>query len=95
VHTRPDEDHDGRVIREKLFNCLQLVEPVHGTCGSSGAALSQKAGAGAQMTHGGPGATLSQEVRAAGTRGGLGAAPSREVRAGATGTRGAPRAALS
>jgi hypothetical protein len=57
-------DHDGRVTREYLFNCLQLVQPVYGTRGSSGAALSQKAGAGAQATRGGPGAALSQEAGA-------------------------------
>jgi hypothetical protein len=44
-----------------LFNCLQLVEPVLGTRGSFGAALSQKAGAGGQTTHGGPGAAPSRE----------------------------------
>jgi hypothetical protein len=34
VRTRPVEDHDGWVGRGYLFNCLQLVEPVHGTRGS-------------------------------------------------------------
>jgi hypothetical protein len=69
---RPDEDHDGLVTREYLFNCLDLVDPIHGTCGSSRAALSQKAGAGAQATCGGPGATLSREAGAGvvGTHGG-------------------------
>jgi hypothetical protein len=94
---RPDEDHDGRVTREYLFNCLQLVEPVHGTRGSSGAALDQKTGAGAHAIHDGPGAALSRETRAraAGTCGGPGAASSRETGAEAIGTRGAPGAALS
>jgi hypothetical protein len=80
-----------------LFNYLQLVEPVHGTRGSSEAALSQKAGAGAQATRCSPGAALSREAGAGtvGTRGGPEAAPSREAGAGVTGTRGAPRAALS
>jgi hypothetical protein len=97
VRTRPDEDHDGRVTRKYLFNCLQLVEPVHGTRGSSRATLSQKAGAGAQATHGGPGAALSREAKAGavGTRGGPRAAPNREVGAGSMGTRGALGAVLS
>jgi hypothetical protein len=97
VCTRPDEDHDGRVAWENLFNCLHLVEPVHGTYGSSGAALSQKAGAGAQATCGGTGATLSREVGvgAAGARGSPRAAPSQEAGVGAMGARGAPGAALS
>jgi hypothetical protein len=79
-----------------LFNFLQLVEPVHGTRGNSGAALSQQAGAGAQATRGGPGAALSREAgaRAVGTRGGPGAALSREAGARVTGTRGGPGAAL-
>jgi hypothetical protein len=34
--------------------CLHPVEPVLGTCGSSRAALSQKVGAGAQVTCGSP-----------------------------------------
>jgi hypothetical protein len=72
---RPNGDHDGRATRGYLFNCLQLVELIHGTRGSFRAALSQKAGAGAQATHGGPGAAPSRETgaRDAGTRGGLGA----------------------
>jgi hypothetical protein len=80
-----------------LFNCLQLVEPVLGTCGSSGAALSQKAGARAQATCGGLGAASSWEAGAGatGTRGGPGATPSREAGAGATGTRGSPGATSS
>jgi hypothetical protein len=91
--TCPDEDHDGRFTREYLFNCLQLVEAIHGTRGGSRAALSQKAGAGAQVIRGGLGGALSREAGAgaAGTCGGPGAAPSREVGAGATGTRGGPR----
>jgi hypothetical protein len=40
TRTRPNEDHDGRVAREYLFNWLQLVEQVHGTRGSFRAALS-------------------------------------------------------
>jgi hypothetical protein len=58
--------------------------------------LSQKAGARAQVTCGGTGATLIREAgaRAAETCGGLGAAPRREARARATGIRGGPGAAL-
>jgi hypothetical protein len=56
VRTRPDRDHDGRIIRGYLFNCLQPVEHVLRACGSSGAVLTQKVGAGAQATRGGPGA---------------------------------------
>jgi hypothetical protein len=37
---------------------------VLGTRGSSGASLSQKVGAGAQVTRGGPGAALSREAGA-------------------------------
>jgi hypothetical protein len=37
-----------------LFICLQPAESVLGTRGSSGAALRQKVGAGAHVTHGGP-----------------------------------------
>jgi hypothetical protein len=61
--------------------CLQPVEPVLGTRGGSGAALSQKVGAGAQVTCGGPGAAPSREAGAgaAGTRGSPGAAPNREA----------------
>jgi hypothetical protein len=40
------EYHDGWVIREYLFNCLQLVELIYGTRGSSGAVLSRETGAG-------------------------------------------------
>jgi hypothetical protein len=61
VRTRLDEDHDGRVTREYLFNYLQLVEPIHEIRGSSGAALSQQVGAGAQTTRGSPGAPLRWE----------------------------------
>jgi hypothetical protein len=97
VRTRPDGDHDGRVTMGYLFNCLQHAEPVHGTCGSSGAALSQKVGAGAQVTRGGPRAASSQEAgaRATGVRGSSGAALSREAGVRATGTRGSPGAAPS
>jgi hypothetical protein len=79
-----------------LFNYLQLVEPIHGTCGGPGATLSWKAGAGATGSHGGPGATPSREVgaRATGTRGAPGAALSRKVGTGATGTRGGPGGTL-
>jgi hypothetical protein len=45
-----------------LFNYLQPAEPVLGTRGSSGVVLSQKVGAGAEVTRGGPGATPSQEA---------------------------------
>jgi hypothetical protein len=64
-----------------LFNCLQPAEPVLGTRGISGAALSQKVGAGAHVTRGGPGATLSQVAgaEAIGARGGPRAASSREA----------------
>jgi hypothetical protein len=58
---RLDEDHDGQVTRGYLFNCLQLVEPADGTRCSSEAALSQKTGAVAQATRGGPRAALRQE----------------------------------
>jgi hypothetical protein len=75
--------------------CLQPVEPVLGTRGSFGATLSQKVGAGAQVTCGGPGATPGWEAGAgaAGARGGPGAAPSREAGAEAAGTHGSPGAA--
>jgi hypothetical protein len=65
---RPDGDHDGWVARGYLFICLQLAEPVLRTRGSSGAALSQKVGAGAQVAHGGPEAAPDREAgaRAAG-----------------------------
>jgi hypothetical protein len=80
VCMRPDGDHDGRVVRGYLFNCLQPTKPVLGTRDSSGAILSQKVGAGAQVTRGGPGTALSREAGAgaAGARGGPGAVPSRE-----------------
>jgi hypothetical protein len=55
-----------------LFACsLQLAE----------LALTQKVGAGAQVTHGSPGAAPGREAGAgaAGAHGGLGAAPSREA----------------
>jgi hypothetical protein len=73
----PDGDHDGRVVRGYLINCLQPAEPVLGTRGSSGAALSQKVCAGAQVTCGGPRASLSQEagVGAVRAHGGPGAVP--------------------
>jgi hypothetical protein len=79
-----------------LFNCLQLAEPVLRTRDSFGAALSQKAGAGAQTTCGGPEATPSQETRAGatGTHAGPGAAPSQGAGAGALGHVGT-RTALS
>jgi hypothetical protein len=97
VCTCPDEDHDGWVNREYLFNCLQLVKPVHGTRGSSGATLSQKAGAGAQVTRGSPIAALSREAgaEATRTRDGPEAAPSQKAGARAMGTRDAPEAALN
>jgi hypothetical protein len=50
-----------------LFNCLQLVEPAHGSRGSSRADLSQEVGAEAQTTRGGSEATLSQEAGAGAT----------------------------
>jgi hypothetical protein len=56
---RPNGDHDGQVARGYLFICLQPAEPVLGTRGSSGVALSQKVGAGAQVIRGGPGAAPS------------------------------------
>jgi hypothetical protein len=58
----PDEDHDGRVARGYLFNCLQLAESVLGTLGSSESTLSQKVGVEAQVTRSGPGATLRREL---------------------------------
>jgi hypothetical protein len=66
-----------------LFICLQPAEPVLGTCGSSGAVVSQKVGAGAQVIRGGPEAALSREAGAGavGTRDGPGTAPSRVARA--------------
>jgi hypothetical protein len=93
----PDGDHDGRVTRGYLFNCLQLVEPVLGTRGSFGATLSQKAGAGARMTRDHPRAAPSWETGAGatGTCGGPGAALSREVGARVMGTRGSPGATTS
>jgi hypothetical protein len=50
----PDGDHDGWVTRGYLFICLHPAEPVLETCDSSGAALSQKVGARAQVIRGGP-----------------------------------------
>jgi hypothetical protein len=93
----PKGDHDGRVAKGYLFICLQPTEPVFGTCGSSGATMSQVVGAGAQVTRGGPRAALGREAgaRIAGARGGPGAAPSQEAGARAAGTRGSPRAAPS
>jgi hypothetical protein len=90
VCTRPNEDHDGRVTRGYLFNCLQLVDPTHGTRGSSVTALNQKAGAEAQATRGAPEAAPSREAGAGamGTRDAPGAALSREAGAGAVGRRG-------
>jgi hypothetical protein len=81
AHTCPDGDHDGQVARGYLFNCLQPAEPILGTRGSSGAALSQKLGAGAQATRSGPKAALSHEAGAgaAEARDGPGAAPSQEA----------------
>jgi hypothetical protein len=69
----------------------------HRTRDSSGAAFSQKTGAGAQMTHDGPGAAPSQEAedRATGTCGAPEAVLSREAGVEATRTRGGLRAALS
>jgi hypothetical protein len=61
VRTCPDGDHDGRVTRGYLFICLQPAELILETRGSSGAALSQKVGAGAQVTRGGLGAALGRE----------------------------------
>jgi hypothetical protein len=83
VRTCPDGDHDGRVARGYLFNCLQHAEPVLRIRGSSRATLSQKVGVGAQVTRGGPGAAPSREAGAgaAGACGDPRAAPSREVRA--------------
>jgi hypothetical protein len=94
---RPDGDHDGRVTRGYLFNCLQPAEPILETHGSSGVALSQKVGAGAQVTNSGPVSALTREAGAGvvGTHGGLGAALSQEAGAGAVGICGSPGAALS
>jgi hypothetical protein len=76
-----------------LFICLQLTEPVIGTRGSSGAAISQMVGAGAQVTRDGPGVISDREAgaRAVGTRGRPEAAGS--AGAGVAGTRGNPGAA--
>jgi hypothetical protein len=81
ARTRPDGDHDGLVAMGYLFICLRPVEPVLRTRGSSRATMSQMVGAGAQVTHDGPGAALSREVGAGavGTRGSPGATPSREA----------------
>jgi hypothetical protein len=97
VCTRPDRDHDGRVARGYVFICLQPVEPVLGTRDSSGAALSQKVVAGAQVTHDSPGAASGREAGAGatGARDGPGAASSREAGAGVAGIRGSPGAAPS
>jgi hypothetical protein len=94
---RPDGDHDGWVTNGYLFNCLQHAQPFLGTRGSFGAALSQKVGAGAQVTRGGPEAALSRGAGAetVGTCGGPGAAPSREVGARAVGMHGSPGATPS
>jgi hypothetical protein len=69
------------------FNSSRPVEPAHETRGSSGAALSQEAGARAQGARGGPGAapgpgggSWSHEARS-----GSGAALSQERRAGVMG----------
>jgi hypothetical protein len=97
VRTRPDGGHDGQVVREYLFNCLQPAEPILGTRDIFGAALSQKVGAGAQVTYDGPGAAPSREAGAgaAESRDGPGAAPSREAGAEAVGTRDGLGAASS
>jgi hypothetical protein len=60
--TCPDGNHDDRVVRGYLFNCLQLAESVLGTRGSSEAALSQKVGVEAQVTRSGPGAAPRREL---------------------------------
>jgi hypothetical protein len=74
-------EHDGRVAREYLFICLRPAEPVLRMCGNFGATLSQKVGAGAQVTRGGPEAAPSREVGAGavGTRGSPVAVPSRDT----------------
>jgi hypothetical protein len=97
ARARPDGDHVGLVTMGYLFICLHPVELVLRTCGSSRAAMSQMVGAGAQVTHGGPGASPGREAGAGATRarGGPGVAPSLEVRAGAAGTRGSPGTAPS
>jgi hypothetical protein len=61
-----------------------------GTRGSSGAALSQKSGVGAQATRGGPGAALRWEAgaEATGTRGAPGAALSQVAGVGTLGHAG-------
>jgi hypothetical protein len=76
-----DGDHDGRVGRGYLFICLQPAEPVLGARGSSGAALNQKVGAGAQVTCGVPGAAPGRVAGAevTGTYGSPRAASSREA----------------
>jgi hypothetical protein len=81
TRTRPAGDHDGLVTRGYLFIYLRPVEPVLGAHGSSGAAMSQMVGAGAQVTRGGPRAASSQEAEAGatGTLGSPGVASSREA----------------
>jgi hypothetical protein len=51
-----------------LFICLRPAEPVLRTRDSSGAAISQVVGAGAQVTRGGPGAAPGQEAGVGATR---------------------------
>jgi hypothetical protein len=94
---RRDGDHDDRVARGYLFICLQPAEPVLGTRGSSGAALSQMVGAEAQVIRGGPRAAPSQKARAGAVRihGGPRVVPNRKVRARAIWTHGGPGAAPS
>jgi hypothetical protein len=47
-----------------LFIYLWSAEPILKSRGSSGAAMSQMVGVGAQVTHGGPGAAPSREAGA-------------------------------
>jgi hypothetical protein len=59
VSTRPGGDHGDRVAMGYLFNYLQPTVLVLRMRGSSGTALIQKVGAGAQLTRDGPEIILS------------------------------------
>jgi hypothetical protein len=93
----PNGYHDGLVARGYLFIFLRPAEPVLRIRSSSGVAMSQMVGAGAQLPRGGPGAAPGREAgaEATGTHGSPGAVLSREAGAGAAGTHGSPGAAPS
>jgi hypothetical protein len=94
ARTCPDGDHDALVVRGYLFIYLRPAEPVLRTRGSSGAAMSQMVGAGAQVPRGGSGAAPGWEagVGATGARGGPGSVLSWEAGVRATGS---PEAVLT